>query len=282
MTNAKALLITLSLTALLFSQDNDPLKDKVVERYIYHYKNNWSEFKKEEGFDLEEAMDYLEYRYPKSMLNNQEVYGSLTINDGFTVLKAKIYDSMFFDENFGRVYVPFWEGGTRYLGTGPRMNDKSYVVLEDTAQRDELISFLKQSYSKFEEWKTKALENNITDYSKQINTLKVETVNWYQTGNGFWADTSLTTSMKIDDDGDVKFYVYLPPVSSCSGCIDTESVYEELTLKDIDSIVSLLSIDNIVKHIDNVIIEELKLFYDYYYETKEKNDLKTKKEDLFN
>lgn len=282
MTNAKALLITLSLTALLFSQDNDPLKDKVVERYIYHYKNNWSEFKKEEGFDLEEAMDYLEYRYPKSMLNNQEVYGSLTINDGFTVLKAKIYDSMFFDENFGRVYVPFWEGGTRYLGTGPRMNDKSYVVLEDTAQRDELISFLKQSYSKFEEWKTKALENNITDYSKQINTLKVETVNWYQTGNGFWADTSLTTSMKIDDDGDVKFYVYLPPVRSCSGCGSTESVYEELTLKDIDSIVSLLSIDNIVKHIDNVIIEELKLFYDYYYETKEKNDLKNKKEDLFN
>ena len=52
------------------------------------------------------------------------------------------------------------------------MNDKSYVVIKDRIEREELILFLKNSYDKFGSWKKNAIENNITSYEKEIDRLR--------------------------------------------------------------------------------------------------------------
>ena len=271
----KIFLATLFFT-IIFPQDVE-LIDIMKEKNKIHAENNWSEYKKSKDERIPPGTGF-----PEDLFDQRDKYKIFTIDDGRTELTTQIYDSYAFDDDFGTIWVPFWEGGSRYLGSGPRMNDKSYVVIKDRIEREELILFLKNSYDKFESWKKNAIENNITSYEKEIDRLDILSVNWHQNGgSGFFKKTYMTTNMVINYDGRVSFYIFMPGVQERSGYIYTKDVSERLTIKDINSLENILSQESVISHMEEAMVKDKKLLWVLYYKIKEIEDLEKKKEDLF-
>ena len=259
----KIFLATLFFT-IIFPQDVE-LLDIMIEKSEIYAENHWSEYKKSK----DELTDP-ETMWPGDLFDQRDKYKTFTTNDGRAELTTQIYDTFSFDEDFGTIWVPFW-GGSRY------------VVIKDRIEREELILFLKNSYDKFESWKKNAIENNITDYQKEIDRLDVLSVNWYERvrGSGFFKKTYITTNMVINYDGRVSFYVFTPGVQRSGGYIYTENVSERLTIKDINSLENILSQESVISHMEEAMVKDKKMLWSLYYKIKKTEDLEKKKEDLF-
>ena len=130
--------------------------------------------------------------------------------------------------------------GTIYLD----LNSKgTYGIILKRGQSEDFITFLQSNFDKYTEWSVVAKENNVTELTKEVGSIKQK--GFFRYGNWQFGNSNLSISMSIKD-GKIKAYLYGSKMQSYSNqYIKSNPVLFFIDQDIINELKSILSDDKI-------------------------------------
>ena len=175
---------------------------------------------------------------------SQKKYGEYTISNGALKLTSAVVSDK--GDSQGSVYMDLNEEG-----------DTS-INFKNEESRTDFLSFVNRTYEKYKDWEATAIENNITDMRKDIDSgMFGDNIAFYY---GSWkfdfGKNEVKATMSIDEKGDAVYYLYFPKVTASDNqFIESESQLLIMYDRDIKSLNNILSsevIDNFIKKENSV------------------------------
>ena len=173
----------------------------------------------------------------------QKKYGEYTSSRGVLKLSSAVVTDK--GKSQGSVYLDL-----NYDG-------KTSMNFKNEQSRVEFLEFVNRTYEKFKGWKTTAIENNVTDMTKDIDSgMFGDNISFYY---GSWkfdfGKNKVSAFMKIDKEGKVIYYLYVPSVTASDNeFIESESQVLIMNDDDIASLNNILSskvIEDFIKKVNS-------------------------------
>ena len=173
----------------------------------------------------------------------QKKYGEYTSSRGVLKLSSAVVTDK--GKSQGSVYLDL-----NYDG-------KTSMNFKNEQSRVEFLEFVNRTYEKFKGWKTTAIENNVTDMTKDIDSgMFGDNISFYY---GSWkfdfGKNEVSAFMKIDKEGKVIYYLYVPSVTASDNeFIESESQVLIMNDDDIASLNNILSskvIEDFIKKVNS-------------------------------
>ena len=170
---------------------------------------------------------------------SQKKYGEYTSSRGVIKLSSAVVTEK--GKSQGSVYLDLNDDG------------KTAMNFKNEQSRVEFLEFVNNTYEKFKGWKTTAIENNVTDMRKEIDSgMFGDNISFYY---GSWkfdfGKNKVSATMSIDKEGKVIYYLYVPSVTASDNeFMESDSQLLIMNDDDIASLNSILStkvIDDFIK-----------------------------------
>ena len=170
---------------------------------------------------------------------SQKKYGEYTSSRGVLKMSSAVVTDK--GDTQGSVYLDLNENG------------KTAMNFKNEESRLDFLKFVNDSYEKFQSWKATAIENKVTDMRKDIDSgMFGDNISFYY---GSWkfdfGKNKVSTTMSIDKEGKVIYYIYVPKVTASDNqFMESDSQILIMNDQDIESLNNILStkvIDDFIK-----------------------------------